>query len=135
MKLGEIIQQYRKDHGLSLRAFAEKCGVSNAYLSMLESGRHPTSGRPIVPTLRIINKIADAMGLTLDELLINVEDMPVTVSTSKQVHHSKFSHEEITIIKLYREADPEKRNLVKQLLAYQSRLEELKKNGGKNDEM
>lgn len=135
MKLGELIQNYRKEHGLSLRAFAEKCHISNAYLSMLESGRHPTSGRPIIPTLGVFTKIANGMGISLDELLLNVEDMPVTISNSHKPVNPKFTYEEVTIIKLYREADPEKRNLVKQLLAYQSKLEEFKKNGGKNDEM
>lgn len=39
MKIGEIIKKYRDEHGYSLREFSRISGVSNSYLSMLESGR------------------------------------------------------------------------------------------------
>ena len=79
MKLGDIIKKYREDHGLSLRAFSDLSGVSNSYLSMLESGKHPRSGRPIVPTLTKLNQLADAMGLRVDDLIQEMDDMPVKI--------------------------------------------------------
>lgn len=79
MKLGDIIKKYREDHGLSLRAFSDLSGVSNSYLSMLESGKHPRSGRPIVPTLTKLNQLADAMGLRIDDLIQEMDDMPVKI--------------------------------------------------------
>ena len=79
MKLGDIIKKYREDHGLSLRAFSDLSGVSNSYLSMLESGNHPRSGRPIVPTLTKLNQLADAMGLRVDDLIQEMDDMPVKI--------------------------------------------------------
>ena len=79
MKLGDIIKKYREDHGLSLRAFSYLSGVSNSYLSMLESGKHPRSGRPIVPTLTKLNQLADAMGLRVDDLIQEMDDMPVKI--------------------------------------------------------
>jgi transcriptional regulator with XRE-family HTH domain len=40
MKLSEIVRQYREEHGLSLRSFAERVGIShNAELSRLEPSR------------------------------------------------------------------------------------------------
>ena len=78
MKLGELLKKYRQDHNLSLRAFAELSGVSNSYLSMLELGRQPSSGNPIVPSLTKLNQIADAMGLDINDLLSSVDDMPVS---------------------------------------------------------
>lgn len=79
MKLGDIIKKYREDHGLSLRAFSDLSGVSNSYLSMLESGKHPRSGRPIVPTLTKLNQLANAMGLRVDDLIQEMDDMPVKI--------------------------------------------------------
>lgn len=79
MQLGDIIKKYREDHGLSLRAFSDLSGVSNSYLSMLESGKHPRSGRPIVPTLTKLNQLADAMGLRVDDLIQEMDDMPVKI--------------------------------------------------------
>ena len=79
MQLCDIIKKYREDHGLSLRAFSDLSGVSNSYLSMLESGKHPRSGRPIVPTLTKLNQLADAMGLRVDDLIQQMDDMPVKI--------------------------------------------------------
>ena len=36
MKIGEYIRQYREENKLSQREFAKMCGLSNAYISMLE---------------------------------------------------------------------------------------------------
>ena len=78
MRWGEIIKRYREENGMSLRDFAKKSGVSNSYLSMLETGRQPQSGRPIVPTLTTLNKIASAVGMRIDDLIAAVDDMPVS---------------------------------------------------------
>jgi len=47
MTLVEIIIKYRTEHNLSQRAFAERCGVSNGYISMLEMNRNPSTEAPI----------------------------------------------------------------------------------------
>lgn len=79
MKLGAVLKNYREENGLSLRDFAKKSGVSNSYLSMLETGRQPQSGRPIVPTLTTLNKLAAAMCMRVDDLIAIVDDMPVSI--------------------------------------------------------
>ena len=41
MTLGDIVKNYRTEHGLSLREFSRISGVSNGYISMLEKNEHP----------------------------------------------------------------------------------------------
>lgn len=80
MKLGEIVKEYRATNGLTMRDFAYRCGVSHGYISMLEVGKNPKTGEPITPTLGTLKKIASAMGISLDALLMEADDMPVKLS-------------------------------------------------------
>lgn len=78
MKLGEIIINYRKEHGLSQRQFAEQCkDITNGYISMIENDTNPTTGKSISPKLDKLKCIAEGMGMTLNELLNIADDMPV----------------------------------------------------------
>lgn len=71
MKLSEIIKQYRYEHKLSMREFAKKCNVSNAYISLIESGETKS------PTLEMISKLAVGMSLQTNALieLMNDDDI------------------------------------------------------------
>lgn len=80
MTLGELIKQYRTENGLSQRQFALRCGVSNGYISMLEKEVNPKTSDPVMPTMTTLKDIADAMGITLNDLLIRADDMPVNLS-------------------------------------------------------
>jgi len=80
MTLSSFIKLYRDEHGLSQRQFAIRCGVSNGYISMLEREYNPSTGEPAIPSLIMLRKIAAGMGITLDDLFAQVDDMPVTVS-------------------------------------------------------
>ena len=51
MTLGDIVKNYRTEHGLSLREFSRISGVSNGYISMLEKNEHPKTKKPIVPSI------------------------------------------------------------------------------------
>lgn len=75
MTLSEYIKAYRDAHDLSQRQFASICGVSNGYVSMLESGKNPKTGDPITPSPQTIYTIAKGMGLTMQELLTEVDDL------------------------------------------------------------
>lgn len=79
MILGEIIKQYRIAHGLSQRDFAKQCGMSNAYISMLENNRNTKTGMPVVPSLETIKTVADTMGVTLTNVLELLEDEPLSL--------------------------------------------------------
>lgn len=82
MKLGDLIREYRESHDLSQRAFAIACDLSNGYISILEKGVNPNTGRPVTPTLPQLKKLADGMHITLSELLEKVDDMPVDISSN-----------------------------------------------------
>ena len=74
MTLGNLIYKYRMENDMSQRQFALRCGVSNAYISMLEKGVNPSTGKPVVPTLQQFRAIYTAMGYTLDEVLRLIDD-------------------------------------------------------------
>lgn len=67
--LADIIVQYRTDHDLSQRQFSAHCGISNGYIAMIERGMNPKTGKPVVPTIPSLIKIASGMGMALSDLL------------------------------------------------------------------
>lgn len=77
MKLQDLLIQYRKEHGLSQRQFAIKCKLSNGYISILEKGVNPKTGKPVTPTFPQLKKLADGMSMTIHELCCQVDDMPI----------------------------------------------------------
>lgn len=82
MKLGELITQYRLEHDLSQRQFAISCGLSNGYISMLERGFNPATGKPVTPTIPQLQKLANGMSLTVMDILEMVDDMPIDLNAS-----------------------------------------------------
>lgn len=77
MTLKDLIAEYRNEHGLSQRQFATACGLSNGYISMLENGLNPNTKLPVTPSLPKLKQLASGMGMTLTDLLVKVDDMPV----------------------------------------------------------
>lgn len=67
--LGEIIKNYRLTNKLSLREFAQKCDVSHTYIDKLEKGVDSRTGKPVEPTLLVIEKISNAMNISTKSLL------------------------------------------------------------------
>lgn len=82
MKLGDLIREYRDAHGLSQRQFANQCDLSNGYISILEKGINPSTGKPVTPTLPQFKKLADGMSMTLSDLFEQVDDMPIDLGTN-----------------------------------------------------
>lgn len=80
MTVGDIIRNYREGHKLSQRQFAIKCGISNGYISMLEKGINPKTGEPIMPSIGALKIIASGMNISLNDLLVQADDMPVDLS-------------------------------------------------------
>jgi len=60
--LGEFIRAQRQLARLSLREMAAMTSVSNAYLSQVERGLHQ-------PSLKVLQKIAEALQLSTEQLL------------------------------------------------------------------
>lgn len=67
MRIGEWINDYRAENQLSMADFAKKTGVSKAYVGFLEKGT-------VNPTTKMLSKIANALGMTLQEFMASVDD-------------------------------------------------------------
>ena len=83
MKLSELIIEYRREHGISQRQMASQCSLSTGYISLIEKEINPQTGKPMVPSLAVLNKLAKGMGITLDNLLSVCDDMPVDISATE----------------------------------------------------
>ncbi|PYQ05621.1 MAG: DNA-binding protein [Acidobacteria bacterium] len=64
--IGEHIRRLRSDRGLSVRAFAARTGFSPSFISQLENGQ-------VSPSLGSLQKIAEALGVTLGEFFVAAE--------------------------------------------------------------
>jgi transcriptional regulator with XRE-family HTH domain len=58
-----VIKALREDKGLSQKALADRIGVSDAYITMLETGKRAN------PSLKVLKKLAKALGVPVTELL------------------------------------------------------------------
>ena len=67
--IGEMIKKYRQEHGMSMDEFASRCGLSKAYISLIERGKNTRSDKPIVPSIDTVKAIADVLGVDLNVLL------------------------------------------------------------------
>ena len=67
--IGEMIKKYRQEHGISMDEFASRCGLSKAYISLIERGKNTRSDKPIVPSIDTVKAIADVLGVDLNVLL------------------------------------------------------------------
>ena len=67
---------------------------------------NPKTGQPLTPSLPMLKKIAEGMGITLDELLSTTDDFMIDMSPVAQ---TDLSSDEISVITLYRQLDREDR--------------------------
>ena len=58
-----MIKALRERKGLSQKALADRIGVSDAYITMLETGKRAN------PSLKILKKLAKALGVPVTEVL------------------------------------------------------------------
>lgn len=66
MKLQDRLKELRIARDLTLKGVAERCGLSVSYLSDIERGR-------TTPTLNTLEAIAQALGLSIIDLLSGVD--------------------------------------------------------------
>ena len=69
MTLREYIIAFRNEHDLTQREFANLCGLSNGYIAMIEAGKNPSTGKPIIPSITSVKKMASGMGMTVHSLM------------------------------------------------------------------
>ena len=109
MTLGDIVKNYRTEHGLSLREFSRISGVSNGYISMLEKNEHPKTNKPIVPSIEKMRCIANAMGMSFDSLLDMIDsDQPISIKKENAPAPSLTSSES-DLLNKYRRLNSEGR--------------------------
>jgi len=69
MNVAERIKQLRESQNMTKTRLAQLSGVSQSYISDIEAGKRN-------PTLEVISRICDALGVTVVELLSDEETKP-----------------------------------------------------------
>ena len=117
MTLGDYIKSYRERNRLSQRQFAGRSGVSNGYISMLEKNENPRTGLPLSPTMPVLKRLASAMGMNVQELLSQVDDLPIDQGTSVMDYEEAqqqlrliLSEDEYALLRAYQASDERARN-------------------------
>lgn len=62
-RLRQVIKKLRMEKGLSQKALAKRIGVTDAYITMLETGVRKN------PSLAVLRRLAKALGVPVTELL------------------------------------------------------------------
>lgn len=78
--LGRRLHDLRADRGLALSALAKEAGVSVSMLSAIERGEK-------TPTVVVLSRIADGLGLSLSRLLADLETDRVIVRRAADQDH------------------------------------------------
>lgn len=98
--LGDYIRAQRTQAQISLRALAEKAGVSNPYLSQVERGlRNPSAA--------ILTQIADGLSISAETLLIKAgmlrpHDGDSHVIAAIQADDALTERQRVSLIEIYR---------------------------------
>lgn len=91
MRIGDKIKEYREAHGLSQRAFARRCGLSNVQIAFLERG-YGNSGKPFEPTFDTVRKVARAMGTSAEELLVECDDFMLSLKDQDMTEDDQLAY-------------------------------------------
>jgi transcriptional regulator with XRE-family HTH domain len=94
MTLGDCIKEYRDRMGLSQRKFAEMCGLSNAYISILEKNINPKTGEEPTPSFGGWKKVADAMGISMQDLMEKADETAVFIGSNTMIDPAYPIHQE-----------------------------------------
>ena len=84
MELKTFINSYRTEDNLTMEQFAKSASLSKGYISMLEKGYNPQTGKKIIPSISALNNIAIATGTDLDHLLKIIDDIEVSLDSPAQ---------------------------------------------------
>lgn len=78
MTLSQFLKEYREEHHISMRRFAEMAGISHSLVSILErdlNGREDK--QKMSPSIDTLNRIASVMGITFEELVRSCDDIDI----------------------------------------------------------
>ena len=123
MTLSDIVQEYCREHDMSYRRFADMCGLTSGYITMLVKGENPNTGKPLRPTIDTYVKLADGMGITVSELFKRMDDAPIDFNSPDTgiVSAKVFPPEIMRLIRAYTSAEPSAQKYALQLLESNSR--------------
>lgn len=99
--IGERIKKLRTEHGDTQQALAEKLGITNSYISYIESGERD-------PSTELLEGVADIYNVDMNYLYGTQES---------QNTHRLVSEDEYRIVKMYRQASPEVRAIIDAIVA------------------
>ena len=86
MTLGELIRAYRSEHNMNMQEFADNCGLSKAYISILERNINPSTGKPPIPSLETIRSIAKTLHKDFNDVIAALDDdQVVSLETSSPI--------------------------------------------------
>ena len=125
MTLGEYVKNYRKEHGLSMQAFGDRCGLSRAYISILEKGINPTTGKSFAPTVDTLNRIAEAIGITIEVLLPLLDDNQMISINTPAPPPFELTDVEKTLITKYRTLTPTNKSAINSQIDFMLYQQEL----------
>ena len=78
MDIGTIITKYCDEHGMSSTEFANRVGVSRAYIYMLKRGKRYKAEKDVIPSVDTIEKLAKAMMMSSGELMALITEKDKT---------------------------------------------------------
>ena len=91
MTLGDYIKEYRRIHNYSMDEFAQRSGLSKAYVSILERNFNPSTGKAAIPSLETIKRVATATSLDFNDLIAMLDgDQEVYIGTGRK--EKDFTH-------------------------------------------
>lgn len=83
MILGDLIKAYRTETGMSMEQFSQRCGLSKAYVSILERNHNPVNGKPVVPSLETIKAVSTAIGRDFNDVIAMLDgNQPVQLQSA-----------------------------------------------------
>lgn len=86
MILGDLIKNYRREHGFSMEQFAKLSGLSKAYISILERNVNPVNGKPVIPSLETIKAVAQAINMDFNEVIAMLDgNQPVSLKDEGEI--------------------------------------------------
>lgn len=124
LKLGELIKNYRKEHQLTMAEFAKRANLSKPYISMLEKNKNSRSGKPIVPSVVTLKKVAQAMNLSFDMLLKEL-DANQKISLVEQEFTLTVHEDELNLIENYRSLSQKEQQTIRKACAALAKVPDL----------
>ena len=114
MTLASFIKEYRQKHDLSQRQLASMCGVSHAYISLIENERNYTTGKKMKISLLKMMCIAKGMRMSLHEIFSAVDDLDLSINETQKYKTTPtpLNEAEEALLELFRKIPEEAQGLV-----------------------